>query len=207
MGIDKQKRKYAQRLFQCLSVSIRPLCIDELAEILAIEFDGTAPPSFKEVLRPSDAQEAVFSACSSLIAVVNREGGQIVQFSHYAYFLDPYVSNPHGFTPRFGRSSALPTFRSPGEQQYCRATKSRQGRSSLKQLFAKATRKSQVCRGYQEQTRVFAEFRREDRQSDECVTCVVHVLHALYISTILHGSISLVRICACRYLSFQILLL
>ena len=84
LGIDKQKRKYAQRLFQCLSVSIRPLRVDELAEILAIQFDATAPPLFKEDLRPLDAEEAVLSACSSLVAVVNREGGQIVQFSHYS---------------------------------------------------------------------------------------------------------------------------
>jgi hypothetical protein len=84
LGIDKQKRKYAQRLFQCLLVSFRPLRVDELAEFLAVQFDATAPPSFNEDLRPLDAEEAVLSACSSLIAVVNREGGQVVQFSHFS---------------------------------------------------------------------------------------------------------------------------
>ena len=52
LRIDKEKRKYAQRLFQCLSVSIRPLRVEELAEILAVQFDATAPPSFNEELRP-----------------------------------------------------------------------------------------------------------------------------------------------------------
>src|SRR6266404_2845816 len=84
LGIDKEKRIYAQCLFQCLSVSIRPLRVEELAEILAVELDSTAVPSFNEDLRPPDAEEAVLSACSSLIAIVDREGGQIVQFSHFS---------------------------------------------------------------------------------------------------------------------------
>ena len=84
LGISKEKRKYAQRLFQCLSVTIRPLRIEELAEILAIQFDTTAAPSFNEDLRPLDAEEAVLSACSSLITIVNRKGCQVVQFSHFS---------------------------------------------------------------------------------------------------------------------------
>src|SRR6266403_1156399 len=84
LGIDKEKRIYAQRLFRCLSVSIRPLRVEELAEILAVESDSTAVPSFNEDLRPPDAEEALLSACSSLIAIVDREGGQIVQFTHFS---------------------------------------------------------------------------------------------------------------------------
>src|SRR6266849_11026371 len=84
LGIDKEKRVYAQRLFKCLSESIRPLRIEELGEILAVQFDGTATPSFNENLRPPDAEEAVMRACTSLITIVNREGQQIVQFSHFS---------------------------------------------------------------------------------------------------------------------------
>jgi len=36
LGIDEEKRQYAQRLFRCLTVSIRPLRVEELAEILAV---------------------------------------------------------------------------------------------------------------------------------------------------------------------------
>src|SRR6266852_6414721 len=83
LGIDKEKREYAQRLFKCLSESIRPLRVEELGDIFAVQCDGTAP-SFNENLRPPDAEEAVMSACSSLISIVNREGHQIVQFSHFS---------------------------------------------------------------------------------------------------------------------------
>jgi ankyrin repeat protein len=84
LGIDKEKRVYAQRLFKCLSESIRPLRVEELGEIFAVQFDATAAPSFNENLRPPDAEEAVMSACTSLISIVNREGHRIVQFSHFS---------------------------------------------------------------------------------------------------------------------------
>ena len=36
LGIEKAKREYAYRLLQCLAVSIRPLCVVELAGVLAV---------------------------------------------------------------------------------------------------------------------------------------------------------------------------
>ena len=66
------------------TVSIRPLRVEELAEILAVQFDKAAPPTFNTAWRPENAEEAVMSACSSLIAIVDREGSQVVQFSHFS---------------------------------------------------------------------------------------------------------------------------
>src|SRR6266849_443595 len=79
--IDNQKRKYAQRLFQCLLVSIRPLRIEELAAILSVQFDATAP---KKRSRPLDAKGLVLSTCSSLISIINQEGSEVVQFAHFS---------------------------------------------------------------------------------------------------------------------------
>jgi hypothetical protein len=84
LGIDEEKREYARRLFLCLTVSIRPLRVEELAEILAVRFNGKAIPTFSAAWRPENAEEAVMSACSSLIAVVDWEGSHVVQFSHYS---------------------------------------------------------------------------------------------------------------------------
>ena len=81
--INEEKREYAQRLFRCLIVSIRPLRVEELAEIFAVRFDTTGLPTFNAGWSPENAEEAVISACSSLIAIVDREGSQIVQFSHF----------------------------------------------------------------------------------------------------------------------------
>ncbi len=78
------KQQFAHRLFQCLAVSVRPLRIEELAEILAVRFDVGALPQFNTSWRPGDAEEVVLSACSSLITVINMNGSRIVQFAHFS---------------------------------------------------------------------------------------------------------------------------
>jgi ankyrin repeat protein len=84
-GIDEEKRVHAQRMFQCLMVSIRPLHVEELVEILAFCFDSGATHEFNANWRPpEDAEEAVLSACSSLISIVNVDGSRIAQFSHFS---------------------------------------------------------------------------------------------------------------------------
>ena len=82
--IPKEKRQHAHRLFQCLVVAIRPLRVEELAELFAIEFDREAGSSLKEGWRPESPEDAVLSACSTLIAVIENSGSKIVQFSHFS---------------------------------------------------------------------------------------------------------------------------
>ena len=83
-GISKEKRQHAHRLFQCLVVAIRPLRVEELAELFAIELDPDAGPNLKDEWRPENAEDAVLSACSTLIAITENEGSKIVQFSHFS---------------------------------------------------------------------------------------------------------------------------
>jgi len=82
LGIDEEKREYAQRLFRCLTVAFRPLHAEELADLFAVGFDTDAPTTFHTNWRVPDAEEAVLSACSSLININNVAGSRIVQFSH-----------------------------------------------------------------------------------------------------------------------------
>ncbi|KAH9011717.1 ankyrin repeat-containing domain protein [Lactarius deliciosus] len=83
--IGKTNQIYAHRLLQCLTVARRPLGVDELAEILALDFEaGEGTPELKENWRWKDEQEAVLSTCSSLIVVVQGHGHRVVQFSHFS---------------------------------------------------------------------------------------------------------------------------
>ena len=82
--IPKEKRQLAHRLFQCLVVAFRPLRVEELAELFAIEFGPHTGPNLKEGWRPENPEDAVLSACSTLIAVVEDSGSRIVQFSHFS---------------------------------------------------------------------------------------------------------------------------
>ncbi|KAI0290864.1 hypothetical protein BC826DRAFT_516689 [Russula brevipes] len=83
-GIPKQKRQQAHQLLQCIVAAIRPLRVEELAEIFAIKFGPNTAPKLLEAWRPEHPEEAVLSTCSTLIAVIDDEGSKIVQFSHFS---------------------------------------------------------------------------------------------------------------------------
>ena len=78
-----EKQEYAQRLFQCLTVSTCPLQVDELTDILAIWFNSDSMPNYNASWHSRDTKEAVLSACSGLITVANVDRSQVVQFLHF----------------------------------------------------------------------------------------------------------------------------
>jgi hypothetical protein len=78
--------RHAHRLLQCLVVAMRPLLVEELAEVLAFDPDVIEGeiPRFRPEWRWEDQEKAVLSACSSLIAIVSGKDSQVVQFSHFS---------------------------------------------------------------------------------------------------------------------------
>jgi len=85
--INKAKRDHAHRLLQCLTVAVRPLRLAELAEVLAVDFwttPGVATSTLNPDWRWEGQEQAVLSTCSSLIAVVDEGGDQVIQFSHFS---------------------------------------------------------------------------------------------------------------------------
>ena len=83
--IPKPNRLHSHRLLQCLVVALRPLCVEELAEVLAIDFSSTnGIPKVNEKLKWEDQEQAVLSACSSLVTVVEDRGSRLIQFSHFS---------------------------------------------------------------------------------------------------------------------------
>ena len=74
----------AYRLLQCLAVAVRPLRLEELAEILAFDFDEDLGriPRLNADWRGENPKETVLSTLSSLITIVNNRGSQVVKFSH-----------------------------------------------------------------------------------------------------------------------------
>ena len=78
--------RYAHRLLQCITVSMRPLRVDELAEVLAFELETAEGelPKYHPNWRWEDQEHAVLSACSSLITIVNSHDTRVIQFSHFS---------------------------------------------------------------------------------------------------------------------------
>jgi ankyrin repeat protein len=83
-GITKTNKEYAYRLLQCLAVAARPLRVEDLADILIVDFKAGGVPTLNADWRWEDQEEAVLSACSSLVTVIIDDGCRVVQFSHFS---------------------------------------------------------------------------------------------------------------------------
>ena len=83
--IKKPNRDHARRLMQCLVVATRPLRVEELAEVLAVDFDDAEGiPRLKPGWRWEDQEQALLTSCSSLIVIVDTSDSRVVQFSHFS---------------------------------------------------------------------------------------------------------------------------
>ena len=71
-------------MLQCLVAAIRPLRVEELAEVLAFNFSEEGIPKLNTAWRWEDQEEAVMSACSSLVVLIKEGDSRIVQFSHFS---------------------------------------------------------------------------------------------------------------------------
>jgi ankyrin repeat protein len=82
--INNANQVHAYRLLQCLTVALRPLRVEELADMLAFDLTEEGIPVLNPDWRWEDQEEAVLSACSSLVSVIIDDGSRVVQFSHFS---------------------------------------------------------------------------------------------------------------------------
>jgi hypothetical protein len=100
--IKKPDRYHARRIVQCLVAAIRPLRVEELVEVLAVDFDDVGGiPKLKPGWCWEDEEQALFTSCSSLIAIVDTGSSRVVQFSHFS--VKEYLTSAHLATSSQGR--------------------------------------------------------------------------------------------------------
>ena len=104
--IKKSSRDLAHRLLQCLVVAIRPLQVEELVEVLAVDFDDSEGiPKLNASWRWEDHEQALLLSCSSLISIVEPDADndvsdhrtRVVQFSHFSvkeFLTSPRLASP-----------------------------------------------------------------------------------------------------------------
>ena len=80
--IPKEKSEHAIRLFQCMVAAVRPLRVEELAELFAIKFGADSSLNLDADWRPENPEEEVLSTCSTFITTIDDQDSKIVQFSH-----------------------------------------------------------------------------------------------------------------------------
>jgi len=92
-------------------VAVRPLRVEELAELLAFEFDAAQGgiPKYRAAWRLDDQTQAVLSTCSSLVTIIDEHrwpyyGHQVVQFSHFSvkeFLMSDRLTSPLGDFSRY----------------------------------------------------------------------------------------------------------
>jgi hypothetical protein len=97
--IKKPNKRLAQSVLQCLVVAVRPLRVEELSEVLAVDFDDAEGIArLKPDWRWEEQELALLSACSSLIAIVEAGDSRVVQFSHFS--VKEFLTSPRLATAR-----------------------------------------------------------------------------------------------------------
>jgi hypothetical protein len=103
--IKEPNKRFARRVLQCLVVAVRPLRVEELAEVLAVDFDDAEGiPRLKPDWRWEEQELALLSVCSSLIAIVQDGRSRVVQFSHFSvreFLTSPRLATASGETSNF----------------------------------------------------------------------------------------------------------
>ena len=101
--INEADWEFAHRMFQFVAVASRPLRVEELAELLAFDFNAGPIPKFHEGWRPEDPVDAVLSKCSGLFTIVDRgspfettNGGSLSELS---YGPPPETDDNSGISP------------------------------------------------------------------------------------------------------------
>ena len=84
-AIQKSNQEHAYRMLQCPIAAVRPLRVEELAEVPAIDFNADGIPKLNPAWRWGEQEEAVMSTCSCLVIVVKGNSGdsRIDQFAHF----------------------------------------------------------------------------------------------------------------------------
>jgi hypothetical protein len=84
LRIPEENWEHTYHVFHCLMVATRPLTMEELCLVLAIDFIAEVTPKYEEIWRSEDPESDLITLCSTLLSFVDVNGSRIAQFSHYS---------------------------------------------------------------------------------------------------------------------------
>ncbi len=82
--IPNENWEHAHRMFQFLAVCVRPLLVDELSEILTIDYDrgDFVTPKYEAIWHPETPDKDIFTVCRHTVKIDEINGVQMVKFAH-----------------------------------------------------------------------------------------------------------------------------
>ncbi|KAI9430586.1 hypothetical protein H4582DRAFT_2103689 [Lactarius indigo] len=87
--ISRANRDHAYRLLQCLTVAVRPLRVEELAEVLAIDFNARGGPKLNADWRWEDNEEAFSHFSVKEFLTSSRLASSLGEVSRFHIRLEP----------------------------------------------------------------------------------------------------------------------
>lgn len=80
--VPNENWEHTHRMIQFLRVSARPLLVDELSEILTIDYDTGTTPKYEAIWHPETAEADIYTVCHNLVTTDWINGIKYVQFAH-----------------------------------------------------------------------------------------------------------------------------
>jgi len=80
--VPNENWEHTHRMIQFLRVSARPLLVDELSEILTIDYDTGTTPKYEAIWHPETAEADIFTVCHNLVTTDWINGVKYVQFGN-----------------------------------------------------------------------------------------------------------------------------
>jgi ankyrin repeat protein len=82
--LPEENWEHTYHVFHTLMVATRPLTMEELCLVLAIDFIAEGNPKYEEIWRSDDPEDNLVTVCSTFLSFVNVDGSRIAQFAHYS---------------------------------------------------------------------------------------------------------------------------
>ena len=82
--LPEENWEHTYHVFHTLMVATRPLTMEELCLVLAIDFIAEVTPKYEEIWRSDDPEGNLVTVCSTFLSFVNVDGSRIAQFAHYS---------------------------------------------------------------------------------------------------------------------------
>ena len=84
LRVAEENWEHTYHVFHTLMVATRPLTMDELCLVLAIDFIAEVTPKYEEIWRSDEPEDNLLTVCSTLLSFVDVDGSRIAQFAHYS---------------------------------------------------------------------------------------------------------------------------
>ncbi len=82
--LPEENWEHTYHVFHTLMVATRPLTMEELCLVLAIDFIAEVTPKYEEIWRSDDPEDNLVTVCSTFLSFVDVDGSRIAQFCHYS---------------------------------------------------------------------------------------------------------------------------